>query len=353
MKKKKQMRNITIGIVAVFAAAIVFAVAVSGKQFKADDVYVVVDDREYTKQEFDYYYYSCVNNFVNTYGQFAAYMGLDITGDLSKQQFSAEKTWEDYFYEMAVDTMSADYAVISKAKEAGFDYNTDEVYDAQKASFDSIVAANNTTAEAYYKDCYGPFATEANVEPLMREMIYASAYEEHLIENKEVTDVQVTETYESDKDNYDYYDYRSFVIEAEVTEEMTEEQVKTAMDAAKATAEEFVGRWEKGEDFNELCLEYVPEDQKTFYENDGSLAKGVRLSSASEMFKEWLSSAETKTNEIDIFPNEEYDFYAVAVLENRYFDDAAKEELRGELAEQFVVEEIEGWKAELSILHKK
>lgn len=352
MKKKKQMRNMIIGIAAVFVLAIAFALSVSKKQFKADETYVVINDREYTKQEFDYFFYGNVNDFYSTYGQFAAYMGLDITGDLSQQQFSEEQTWEEYFYDMTVELMKEHYALYTEAKANGFEYNTDTSFANLKMTMVSMAASYGVDKAEYYKECYGPFATEANVEPLAREVLYVNAYKEHLIAAEEVTDAEITETYEASKADYDYFDYRSFVMQAETTEDMTEEQKKVALDKAKEKAEEFMQRLEKGEKFNDLCLEYAPEEQKSVYENDGSLAERVNLSQVSNIFTEWLLDDSRKAGDVEIIDNEESSYYTIVMFEDRYFDDEGRNEIREELANAGVTEKITEMVETLSIVHK-
>lgn len=353
MKKKKQMRNIAIGVIAVLVLVVVFALAFSKKEFKAEDTYVVINDREYTKQEFDYFFYGCANDFSNTYGEFATYLGLDIEGDLSKQQFSKDKTWEEYFYDMTLNMLEEYYVLRVEAEANGFEFDTDDSYENWKAVLENAALSDGMTVEEYYQKCYGPYATVENVEALTREVHYVNAYKEYLVESQNITDADIEAAYEAAKENYDSFSYRTFVIEAETTEGMTEEQKKTALDEAKKLAEEFVDKVKDGADFNELCLEYAPAEQKSLYENNGSLAEGVSLTQVSDIFKDWLCDESRKKGDIEIFDNEDYAFYAVAMFEERFFNEEGKVQLKEELASGQVAEKIADLKAELVIVHKK
>jgi len=352
MKKQKQMRNMIIGIAAVFVVAIVFALFSSKKVFKADETYLVINDREYTKQEFDYFYYGNINDFYSTYGQIAAYMGLDLNGDLSKQQFSEDQTWEEYFYDMTVEMLKEHHALNADAKANGFEYNTDTSFANLKMTMITTAASYGLDKAEYFKQCYGPYATEANIEPLAREVLYVNAYREHLNEAQEITDAVIAEAYAAAKGDYDYFDYWSFMLQAKTTADMTDEQKKAATAKAKEEADEFVKRLGKGEKFNDLCLEYATEEQKSGLENDGSFSERVNLSGVSNTLTDWLKDESRKAGDVEIIDNEASGYYSIVMYEDRYFDDEAREELRDKLAAEAVTKKLAEMADSLSVEHK-
>lgn len=352
MKKKKQTRNMLIGIAAVFCVAILFALLSSKKVFKADETYLVINDREYTKQEFDYFFYGNLNDFYSTYGQIISYMGLDLSGDLSTQYYSEDQTWEDYFYDMTVEMLKEHHALNEDAKANGFEFNTDASFANLKTTMITTATSYGIDKAEYFKECYGPYATEVNIEPLAREVLYVTAYKEHLKENQEITDAAIDETYAAAKGDYDYFDYWTFMLQAKTTDDMTDEQKKAATEKAKEDADEFVKRLGKGEKFNDLCLEYATEEQKSSLESDGALSERVNLSGVSNALTEWLMDESRKVGDTEIIDNGESGYYSIIMFENRYFDDEARTELRDKLASEVVTQKITEMANALSIVHK-
>ena len=64
-----------------------------------------VGDRELTMGVLQIYYWMSVYGFLNEYGAYASYFGLDLTKPLDQQQNpDGEFTWQQYFLDYAVDT---------------------------------------------------------------------------------------------------------------------------------------------------------------------------------------------------------------------------------------------------------
>ena len=61
------------------------------------DLYLSVGDHQLTKLEYDYYFNTTVNNYVNTYSYYLSYIGLDTTQPFDEQQYSEDITWQEYF----------------------------------------------------------------------------------------------------------------------------------------------------------------------------------------------------------------------------------------------------------------
>ena len=76
-----------------------------------------------------------MNNYINTYGSFISYLGLDTSVDFDKQQYDETKTWKDYFDQMTVDEqIKPIFALLDEAQKNGFTYDAAEDYDAYVAS---------------------------------------------------------------------------------------------------------------------------------------------------------------------------------------------------------------------------
>ena len=105
-RRKKRNRKIGIGCVIAACAAAAAGIgynAYSKYQLK-NGAYFTVGSHEITKAEYDYYFYSVYNTFINQYGSYASYFGLDTSEPLDEQDYGeGDLTWKDHFDEQAVE----------------------------------------------------------------------------------------------------------------------------------------------------------------------------------------------------------------------------------------------------------
>jgi len=96
---------IAIVIAVVLVASICITVfknfVASGKYFAAADV---AGEKIYP-HEVNYYFINSYMNYVNTYGSFLQYLGLDTSVSLKAQKNPDGQTWHDYFLETALNSV--------------------------------------------------------------------------------------------------------------------------------------------------------------------------------------------------------------------------------------------------------
>ena len=79
-----------------------------------------IADDAITNGQFQVYYWMGVYNFLNYYGNYISYLGLDYTQPLDEQvQASGEETWQQYFVEAAFDNWHRYEALSLLAKQNG------------------------------------------------------------------------------------------------------------------------------------------------------------------------------------------------------------------------------------------
>ena len=79
-----------------------------------------IADDAITNGQFQVYYWMGVYNFLNYYGNYISYLGLDYTKPLDEQvQASGEETWQQYFVEAAFDNWHRYEALSLLAKQNG------------------------------------------------------------------------------------------------------------------------------------------------------------------------------------------------------------------------------------------
>jgi hypothetical protein len=79
-------------------------------------------DSKLTNGELQVYYWMSYLDFMKVYGNYASYMGLDVTKPLDQQIYD-EKTgqsWQQYFLQAALESWHQDQALTLEAQKVGF-----------------------------------------------------------------------------------------------------------------------------------------------------------------------------------------------------------------------------------------
>ena len=109
-----------------------------------------VADKKLTNGQLQVHYWSQVYSFINDYGAYAAYFGLDFTKPFSEQQCTMEEnsTWEEFFLEMALSSWTQMATIELMAEENGFSLSAE-----QQADLDSLIEnMKKNTSDYGYKD---------------------------------------------------------------------------------------------------------------------------------------------------------------------------------------------------------
>ena len=401
----KRFKIVSIVILAAVAVSIVFSIGTSfyNRYTVLNQTYFRVGDHDITRLEYNYYFNNVYSNYLSMYGSYVSMMGLDTTVDLAEQTYPGNEnmTWKDYFDQSAVEQIQQIKAMADEARENGFEYDSSE----DMASYETEIAAQAESASVseseYYTLMYGDYATPSRIETFVEENLLASAYYNHLVEENQPADDEITAYYEENKNSYDTVTYRSFYFEvdtsageetgseettaaetttaaeettveettldtAEETAEettaeettaaeeeteteaaseeetgMTDEEIAAAMDELKVQADEMAARLEAGEDFEDLCVEYASEDQKENYggEEDGSLTEEGSYYGAPSVAADWLFDESRQEGDITVLESESLNRYYVVQFISRQNDEETTNESIGNLLASQVVSE--------------
>lgn len=183
-----------------------------------DNIVAKVDGEELRNAEFQIYYWMQFYNFMNSYGSYAAYFGLDSTKELSEQDSmepiseaegdSADSkmlTWEQYFISTALDNYRQYKALELKAKAE--DMEVDETYRSYLDNLEDQLqtaasSAGFATPEEYLQASFGPGVTLEDYKAYMNSYLLAITYSTHLHDNIEYTDDDINSYYDSKADEY-------------------------------------------------------------------------------------------------------------------------------------------------------
>ncbi len=183
--KKKRVFAVLAGllVVALLATVLYFALKKNDVFYKGDYTYsefwanankdrvvATMGEYELTNEMLQMFYWMQVYDFINYYGSYVSYMGLDTKTHLNEQIYNQQTgmTWEQYFLEDAFYTWHHYQALVSAAEKAN--YQMPEEYrkhldgleatlqeDAKKKGYDSVEAllrrdlGCTATFESYYK----------------------------------------------------------------------------------------------------------------------------------------------------------------------------------------------------------
>ena len=252
-KEAKKLRLYTIIFVAVLAVMLVAAVCIgvtrsisnSGVR-ERNTVALTVGDHEISNAELSYFYMSAINNFTNSYGSYAALMGLDTSAPLDEQVIDEETglTWADDFLNSAKDAARTAYALADAAEAAGFTLSEEEL-----SSIDTAVSSMQayailygySDAKAFLKAQYGSGATEESYKAYITLNTLASAYYNDYADSLTYDDADLRAAESENYAKYSSFTYNTYYLAASKFKAEDSDDTEAAAEAAKAAADSLVG----------------------------------------------------------------------------------------------------------------
>lgn len=323
-KEKREARIGTITLVVLVLAVVCFIASFPVRKYLAvNEEIVTVDGQAVTRVEFDYNYNIMKNNYMSQYGSMMSGFGVDLTGDLSTQMYSETLTWEDFFEQMAVESIAQNRAMTKAAQAEGFTYDTTQEVEDFNTAIEAEALLAGVTVDDYLKATYGELATKKEIEAFVAEAAVLNAYYNAITERNIPTEEEITAYYNENTDYYDSVDYRVTVVAAEVAEDATEEQKTAAMATAKEQADK--------------ALETVA--------TDGELVEGMTISYSDYTVNGWLFDTARKAGDTTVIEDADNNQYYVLAFEKRYLDENPTVDVRVILAEQDGQAIVDEWKA--------
>lgn len=326
-KEKREKRiGIAAGIVVVAAIVCLIASFPIRTYLAVNETFVKVGGEKITKLEFDYNYNLAVNNYISQYGSYLSYFGLDTSKDLSTQMYSDTLTWEDYFQQMTVDTIKSNKALLAKANEAGFTYDTKEDFKEYEESLKAAAAKQGVNVNNYLKSSFGSYATLGRLEGVIKEGMVVNAFYKQLTDEKQPTDDEIQAYYDENTASYDSVDYRMEQINAELPTEPTE--LADPVDETQQAEDGAEGEEEKAYEPSEAEVAAAMAEAKAKADEsvktiakDGELRKNATKSSINSYVSDWLFDDSRKTGDTTVIENTTSNCYYVVAFDKRYLDE--------------------------------
>lgn len=94
--REEKISRIT-GILVVAALVCIVASFPIRNYLTVNGTYATVNGEKISRVEFDFNYYMARSSYLNQYGAYLSYFGLDTSRDVDTQMYSDTMTWGDYF----------------------------------------------------------------------------------------------------------------------------------------------------------------------------------------------------------------------------------------------------------------
>ena len=194
---------------------------------------VTIDGEDFTVNDVAYYYGTLRSTFAN------GYSGYDTGKDAREQQYTADKTWHDYFLETALTYMEDTVALVHAAEAAGFDaLGQQDAAEQNNLSMMGLYAAyNNVSREQYIAAMFGKCMTEADFVRCVRRDALASAYQQSYSDSLTYSAADLQAAYDKDPDAYCSVDIEYVLFETGLKSDASDAEKSAAMEETKAKAE--------------------------------------------------------------------------------------------------------------------
>ena len=314
-----------IGIAVVVALVCLVAAFPIRNYLTINGTYVTVNGEKISKAEFDYNYNVARSSYLNQYGAYLGYFGLDMTRDVDTQMYSETMTWGDYIEELAVQNIARNKGIEKEARAEGFTYDTAEDYSEYQETLKEAVSEAGSTMKSYLKELYGPYATQARVKPYLEESFYVGAYTEAMAEKLSPSEEEIQAYYEENADTYDSIDYYRGEVDAELPTEPTElaDPVEPE-EGGEEGSEEGEGEeepYQPSEAEIAAAMEAAKEEADKLEASvmtEGELITDARKASMSYVLTDWLFDKERKQGDTSVIEDSTNHKYYVVGFEKRY-----------------------------------
>ena len=283
-----------------------------------DTVVATLGDAELTLAELQVYYWSEVFNFLNSYGSYASYLGLDYTLGLDTQlctMAETEMTWQQYFLGAALDTWYAYQALSMEADAVGheMDQETKDFLATIPEDMATMAASYGfSSSEELLLKNFGPGVTVETYEKHMYTYYNGYSYFSDLYEDVQFTDDEIEAYFEEHADSYaeqeitkesgKYVDVRHVLLMPEDPDATTGEDgypvySDEAWEACRVKAESIYEEWKNGDLSEDSFAQLAMDNSEDGNAAEGGLYENVYVGQMVESFENWCFDENRKTGD--------------------------------------------------------
>lgn len=338
-KKEKRRSTIIMVLICIFIVGFIAYFPIRNI-INLNTPYFYVKDEAISKVEFDYNYGLAKSSYLSENSYYLSMFGIDAT-TIDSQMYDETLTFEDYFTQVAAENIVNTKAMVEAAKAEGFTYDTAAEYEEMIADMTAVAEENGITLAQYLTSSFGDYATQDRLKDIMEETLYTAAYYEQKYEGCLPTEDEILAYYEANVDDYDSVDYHLTTVDAElpttnpdgtvpvdeegneVAYEPTEEEIATAMAAAKMEAEAAL----------------------TTVATEGLEYKAALKSDVNTLIADFLFDSAREVGDTTYIEDPSNDSYLVVSFDGRYRNEAPTHDMRAIISTSMDAQSIiDEWK---------
>ena len=272
---------------------------------------MTIADHKIMVPEYNFYYMTQYNQFMQTYGNYVSMLGLDVTKPFDEQECtmtedSSISTWHDYFANSAEKQIVYTMAYYDQAQKENM-----QLDEASKTAIQShldgiapYAQENGMTEEEYFTSCYGKGMTKEVYTEIINRYYLAVQWQteqNELSAQKIRTDAEIEQYYNDHKDQFASVDYRIFTFASKATyaEDETDEQRAQYLEQAKADAKAMADKVKSEKDFISLAQKNASDAEKETYEDASATFRTYSgVSENDDTLGQWLYDSARKANDV-------------------------------------------------------
>lgn len=287
-----------------------------------ETVIATAGEFELTLGELQIYYWQEFSSFLNQYGTYAPYFGLDYTQPLDTQVcgIMEGRTWQQYFLASALNSWRTYQALDAKATAEGFEMEQelkDYIAQLPKTMEEEAVAKGYENAEALLKENVGAGASIDDYVRFMQVYYHGYSYFNDFYSGLTATDEEIADMFAQHEEEYAQQgltrdtktvNVRHVLIypEGATTETIrTETFSDEAWAAAETSAQALLDQWIQGEHTEESFAQLAQEhSQDPGSAANGGLYTDVYEGDMVEAFDAWCFDPQRKVGDFGIVKTE-------------------------------------------------
>ena len=290
---------------------------------KSDQVVAKIGDTELTNGLLQIFYWMDVYEYLEDYGYYAVYYGLDHTQPLDQQTCKdTEGTWQHFFLDKSILNWHSYEALVMMAEAEGIPLEEElqADLDGLRASLtEAVLESDYQSIDAMLQADMGPGCTYENYYRYMDAYYRAYSYLEHKLGKVEITDAMLQEYFDShaeelaedgiSKESGDVKDVRHILIAVEggtENEDEVMEYTDEEWEACRKEAQAVLDKWLAGEateeSFTELTYVY---SEDTGSNTNGGLYENLDSESGFvQEFVDWYMDESRKPGDYGLIRTE-------------------------------------------------
>ena len=271
----------------------------------ADSYALKINDTYYSAAQVNYEYMGIFQQ----YSQYGMYFGSVLPDDPYTMDESGEyATWGDFYMAQTKEKLQQLTALVDMAYRDNVKLDENELKEIDTwidSLRESAATLSDGDFDAFLSENFGEGVTEEILRDMAgREslaMKYVQWYQDHI----EVSQEQLDAEYASDKDSYDSYSFRYYMVMAESEDGIPTDE---ALAAAQTKAEDILAKYNagSGEPSEKLTAAIGAEEGAESAEMDGAT-----LSQYQVPFEAWMKDPDRKSGDVDIFEQPGYGWFVI------------------------------------------